>query len=89
MPSPSRRPDQVVLETRDEALAADDQRHPLGRGAFDGLAVACAREADHGVVVGRRAAVLDGHERRLLIAQLLDDLVDVGVVISSIVIPKG
>ena len=39
-----------------------------------------AVEADHGVVVGGGAAILDRHQRGLLVAQLLDDLVDRGVV---------
>ena len=36
--------DQVVLEAGNEALAADDQRHPLSRGALDRLAVARAEK---------------------------------------------
>ena len=73
-------PDQVVLETGDEALPTQDQRHPLAGRALDRLAIARALEADHSVVVGRRATTLDGHQRGLLVAQLLDDLVDQFVV---------
>ena len=69
-------PDQLVLETGHETLAPEDQRHPIRLDALHRRAVARAREPDHRVVVGRRAAALDGHERCLLVAQLLDDLVD-------------
>ena len=74
-------PDEVRLEARDQALLAEDQRHPVGRcrprtarrrGVPD--------EPDDRVVAVLRAAVLDRGEGRVLVAQLLDDLVDAGVV---------
>ena len=74
--SPSLMPDEVALEARDHALAADDERQALGRRALDRLAVALADEADDREVAVLGAAILDRHERRLLVAQLLDDLVD-------------
>ena len=73
-------PDQVGLEARDEALLPEDERHPLGRPAIEGLAVAGADERDDRVVAVLRATVLDSCQRRVLVAQLLDDLVDPGVV---------
>ena len=73
-------PDQVRLEARDEALLPEDERHPLGRPAIERLAVAGADERDDRVVAVLRATVLDSCERRVLVAQLLDDLVDPGVV---------
>ena len=33
-------PEQVGLEARDQALLAEDERHPLGRPALERLAVA-------------------------------------------------
>ena len=74
--SPTRRPDELVLEARDQAVLADDQRHPLGRAALERDAVAGPLVLDHRVVALLRAAVLDRRERRVLVAQLLDDLVD-------------
>ena len=72
--------DQVVLEARDHPLVADDQRQPLRRGALDRLAVQPALERDHGEVALLGRPALDRHERGLLVAQLLDHLVDLGVV---------
>ena len=73
-------PDEVRLEARDQPLLAEDQRHPLGRAALERLAVAGAHEGDDRVVAVLGAAALDGRQRRVLVAQLLDDLVDLGVV---------
>ena len=50
------------------------------RAALERLAVARADERDDRVVAVLRAAILDRGERRVLVAQLLDDLVDPGVV---------
>ena len=72
--------EEVGLEARDQPLLAEDQRHPLGRAALERLAVARALEGDDRVVAALRAAVLDRGKRRVLVAQLLDDLVDPGVV---------
>ena len=69
-------PDELVLEARDQAVLADDQRHPLGRAALERNAVAGALVLDDRVVALLRAAVLDRRERGVLVAQLLDDLVD-------------
>ena len=76
-------PDEVGLEARDQALLAEDERHPLGRAALERLAVAGPDEGDHRVVAVLCAAVLDRGEGRVLVAQLLDDLVDPGVVDRS------
>ena len=76
--------DEVRLEARDQAFLAEDQRHPLRGAALERLAVARPDERDDRVVAVLRAAVLDGRERRVLVAQLLDDLVDPGVVDVSI-----
>ena len=73
-------PDQVGLEARDQPLLAEDQRHPLRAAALERLAVARPGERDHGVVAVPGAPVLDGREGRVLVAQLVDDLVDLGVV---------
>ena len=72
--------EQVGLEARDEALLAEDERHPLGRPTLERLAVACALERDDRVVAVLRSAILDRGKRRVLVAQLLDHLVDPGVV---------
>ena len=72
--------DEVRFEPGDQALLADDQRHPLGRAALERLPVLGADERDDGVVAVLGAAVLDGCEGRVLVAQLLDDLVDPRVV---------
>ena len=72
--------DEVRLEARDQPLLAEDERHPLGRPALERLAVARPDERDDRVVAVLRAAVLDRGERRVLVAQLLDDLVDARVV---------
>ena len=71
-------PDEVVLEARDQAVLADDQRHPLGRAALERRAVAGALVLDDRVVALLRSAVLDRGEGRVLVAELLDDLVDLG-----------
>ncbi len=72
--------DQVGLEARDQALLAEDQRHPVGAAALERLAVPRPDERDDRVVAVARPAVLDRGERRVLVPQLLDDLVDPGVV---------
>ncbi len=73
-------PEQVVLEPGNEPVLTDDQRHPLSGAALESLAVARALEADHDVVALLHAPVLDGLEYRVLVAQLVDHLVDPGVV---------
>ncbi len=72
--------DEVRLEARDQALLAEDQRHPLRRAALERDAVARAVERNDRVVTVLRAAALDSRQRRILVAQLLDHLVDPGVV---------
>ena len=72
--------DEVRLEARDQPFLTEDERHPLGRPALERLAVARADERDDRVVAVLRAAALDRGERRVLVAQLLDDLVDLGIV---------
>ena len=59
-----RQPDEVVLEARDQAVLADDQRHPLGRPALERDAVAGALELDDRVVALLGAAFLDRREGR-------------------------
>ncbi len=71
---------QVGLEAGDEALLTEDERHPLGRAALERLAVARALERDDRVVAVLSPAILDRSERRVLVAQLVDHLVDPGVV---------
>ena len=71
---------QVGLEPRDEPLLAEDQRHALRAAALERLAVARPFERDDRVVAVLRAAALDRGQRRVLVAQLLEDLVDPGVV---------
>ena len=78
--SPGFEPDQVRLEARDQPFLAEDERHPLRGAALERLAVARAGERDDRVVAVLGAAVLDRGQRRVLVAQLLDDLVDAGVV---------
>ena len=79
--SPTLEPDEVGLEARDQALLAEDQRHPVGRAALERLAVAVPDERDDRVVaVLARRGPRPAAERRVLVAQLLDDLVDPGVV---------
>ena len=73
-------PDQVRLEAWDQPLLAEDQRHPLRAAALEGDAVARPGERDDRVIAVLGAAILDRGERRVLVAQLLDDLVDAGVV---------
>ena len=73
-------PDQVVLEARDQPVVADDQRHAIRRSALERLAVARAREGDDGVVALLGGPVLDRLEDRVLVAQLVEDLLDLLVV---------
>ena len=68
--------DDVGLEARDEPVLAEDQRHPLGLAALERHPVLGAGEADHGPVAVLRRAVLDRGQLGVLVAQLLDDLVD-------------
>ena len=78
--SPTDEADEVVLEARDEPVVADDQRHPLGRPALERCAVDAALELDDGVVALLGTAVLDGRQAAVLVAKLLDDAIDLGVV---------
>ena len=55
------------------------ERHPLGRPALERFAVARAREPDDRVVASSRRGPRPG-QGRVLVAQLVDDLVDLGVV---------
>ena len=71
---------EVRLEARDEPLLAEDQRHPLAAAALERLAVTRALERDHRVVAVAGATVLDRGEGTVLVAQLLDDLVDPRIV---------
>ena len=73
-------PDEVGLEARDQAFLPEDQRHALRGAALERGAVAGADEPDDGVVAVLGAALLDGRQGRVLVAQLVDDLVDAGVV---------
>ena len=71
---------QVRLEPGDQPLLAEDQGHALGAATLERLAVARSRERDDRVVAVLGAAALDRGERRVLVTQLLEDLVDAGVV---------
>ena len=57
--SPGLQADEVILEARDQALLAEDERHPFGRSALERHAVARAGVADDGVVAVPGATVLD------------------------------
>ena len=72
--------EQVALEARDQSLLAEDDRHPLRRPALERLAVARPDERDDRVVAVLCAAAFDRGEGRVLVAQLLEDLVDARVV---------
>ena len=72
--------EQIALEARDQSLLAEDDRHPLRRPALERLAVARPDERDDRVVTVLRAAAFDRGEGRVLVAQLLEDLVDARVV---------
>ena len=69
-------PMSAVLEAGHHPLVAEDEREALGRGALDEHAVPAALEADDREVALLDTSVLDRHEGRLLVAELLDDLVD-------------
>ena len=77
---PTSRPSRLASKPGDQPLLAEDQRHPLGAAALERLAVARPGERDDRVVAVLRAAALDRGQRRVLVAQLLEDLVDPGVV---------
>ena len=77
---PTSRPSRLALEARDQALLAEDDRHPLRRPALERLAVARPDEGDDRVVAVLCAAAFDRGEGRVLVAQLLEDLVDARVV---------
>ncbi len=70
----------VGLEARDQALLAQDDRHPVRRATFEGHPVAGPDEADHGVVAVGRRPVLERAQGAVLVAQLGDHLVDLGLV---------
>ncbi len=73
-------PHDVGLEPGDQALLAEDQRHSLARAALERDAVAAARVADDHEVAVLRAAIDDRAEAGVLVAQLIDDLLDLGLV---------
>ena len=60
--------------------AADDERETLRRAALEGLAVARPLKADHRIVAVGGGSALDRDEAGVLVPQLLDDLVHLGVV---------
>ena len=66
----------VVFEPRDHPLVAEHERESLRLHTFDELPIPAALEADDHEVALLGGPTLDGHQRRLLVAQLLDDLVD-------------
>ena len=68
--------DEVRLEARDQPVLADDERHPVARAALERDAVPAALEPDDRPVAVLRRAVLDRGQDRVLVAQLVDDLVD-------------
>ena len=74
------RADDVILEARDEALLTEDERHPLGRAALERDTVTGPDEADHGVIALPGGAILDRPERGVLVTQLVDDGLDLGIV---------
>ena len=72
--------EEMLLETGDEALLADDERHPVGGPAVERNAVAGADIADDRPVALRGRALLDRAERGLLVAELVQDALHLGVV---------
>ena len=75
-----RQADEVGLEARDQAFLAEDERHPLGRATVERDAVLGADEADHRVVAVLGRPIVDRPERGVLVAQLVDHRLDLGVV---------
>ena len=72
--------DDVRLEARDQAVLAEDQRHPVGLAAVERVAVLRPEEPDDRPVAVLRRAILDRRELCVLVPQLVDDLVDLRVV---------
>ena len=69
-----------LLEAGDHPVGAEAERVALGRAAVEGHAVALAHEADDRVVALLGAPSLDGHQGGVLLAELLDDPLDLLVV---------
>ena len=74
------RAEEVVLETGDEPVLAEDERHAIRRAAREGDSVASADEGQHGIVALLAAAVRDRLERTLVLSQLVEDFLDHGLV---------
>ena len=72
--------DEVLLEPGDEPLLADDERHPVRGAAVEGDTVTGPDEADDRPVSLGRRALLDGAEGCLLVAELVHDALDLGIV---------
>ena len=72
--------DQGLLEPGDHAAAADHKREALGAPSVERLAVAGSLERDDDPVLHPDRPVLDGAEAGVLIAQLFDHPLDLGVV---------
>ena len=70
--------EEVVLETRDETVFADHQRHPLRRSTVEGHAVAGSHKADDRVIALPSAAIGDRFQAALGIAQFVQNLFDHG-----------
>ena len=68
--------DQLLLPAGDHPVLADDDRQPIGAAALERLAVDGADELHAGDVALRRRPAIDRPQRRLLLAQLVDDLLD-------------
>ena len=73
-------PLEVLLEAGQDALLADDHRQAFARAALERLAVDRPLERDRGVVAVLELPVLDRGQRRVLVTQVVDDLVDLAVV---------
>ena len=69
-----------LLEARDHAVRSQPEGVALGRAALEGHAVTPPDEADDRVVALLGAATLDRHEAGVLLAELVDDALDLLVV---------
>ena len=74
------RAEKVVLKTGDEPVLAEDERHAIRRAAGECDSIAGADEGQDGIVALLAAAVRDRLERTLVLSQLVENLLDHGLV---------